>query len=175
MSGTRLVQFFMLATCFVIISLNMGAVEAGDACPEENTDYYLNDIKHFQGVSDWKECQGRCQADGGCKFWTYREDTNCWLKDSKAGKRSDGGATSGPKTPCNDCPSLEENTEYIANPANRIVNLYDVPSWQECQNACQNNWDCNNWTYNQDKSCSLLKFEGAKRDNHGATSGKKYC
>ena len=85
------------------------------ACPEENTDYFLNSITSPFKMSDqpitrtWEECGKMCKDEPTCAYWTWLDsqagDVNkfrCLLKTSNNGARAHGSAMSGDRN----CTSL---------------------------------------------------------------------
>ena len=54
-------------------------------CLDENTAYYGYNIVILK-TSDSSACQQRCKRTKRCKFWSFYDYGNCYLKTSKDGE-----------------------------------------------------------------------------------------
>jgi hypothetical protein len=70
-------------------------------CIESDTDYEGHDINASEDLrfTSWKDCADECvkRRNKGCKYWTYNINGQCFLKNSKAGKRYINWSYSGPR------------------------------------------------------------------------------
>merc|ERR1712080_72521 len=68
------------------------------SCPEMNVDMNGNDIEAFKGIETWNECGEICEGSFNCRFWTWTDLHECWLKTSDEGLAHDvKGCISGAK------------------------------------------------------------------------------
>ena len=63
---------------------------------EDGYDYFGNDAKSGQDSDGMKDCAEKCLAEPTCQFWSMEKSTGrCYLKTSKAGKKTMNGLLSG--------------------------------------------------------------------------------
>merc|ERR1712037_516181 len=69
-----------------------------------------------------------------------------------------------------ECPAYDVN---ILNPTNTLPYFQDVPSWEACGLLCEENAECNVWTYNDSGNCFLKEKNQGEEALSGVISGEK--
>ena len=79
------------------------AVSGNTACYQQDKDYKDNDLQTMENAASAEDCQKKCQALQGCKFFTYVLDTvpgegqACYAKTSDSGIYQRDDRVSGPQ------------------------------------------------------------------------------
>ena len=139
--------------------------------------YGYHDVPKNMKTTGPEECQVKCQQDDRCYHWSYYgSNSKCYLKKATA---LQGGAyvshgVAGPKN----CPLVSDTYEkkdcflhQVSYPGcGDIGKKFTVSGEGKCQEKCQNESRCKNWTYYVDKlvggaNCYL-------KDQNAPTCGK---
>ena len=129
--------------------------------------------KSWKWASEWSECSKIC-GDGGemvrmreCKNGTHTLDlSECNLDSNNVTM----------KCSYSTCPPCILFDTYYQG-ADEIETLTGITNIYLCHGSCQNNVDCEYWSFNQlDLTCQLLRTEGTEMDyNNNILSGPKNC
>jgi len=163
----------------------------GDPVPNET-----NDPTGLIGVLLSPEaCQDRCKDAELCQYWVFDNEGHCMLKKNKISQTARQNFTSGPKecqgdtgvvapTPPPYTDDLKERciqkdkgykglNLWNVRPDNY---LYNVPSFEYCQQHCFDEEECKFFTYMNDTTnrCSL-KYKDNSITTKDAISGPKEC
>ena len=95
----------LLHICYDKIFVNLKKLII--VCPEFDTDYYGNDISHYQTMSKtttWQECGQKCHDTLECAYWTWfnnfysgTDKNRCLLKTARGITKTRNWGISGDK------------------------------------------------------------------------------
>jgi hypothetical protein len=170
------------------VGLTSGPKYCNLGCLEEHTDYRGIDLTTLVLVTSPYKCQRHCQKNNDCAFFTYNHiSAVCILKSMvfKIKRKTflAATATSGAKICTGAC--FELNVLYQGETLRTVAN---VTNSMACQTACQNEIDCETFTYSErlfNTTCSLKNATGIKvsvpsrilasSNKPTAISGPKFC
>lgn len=153
-------------------------------CAEGAVEFRGHDIAVMRNVRSAPHCQQLCVSNNTCFYWTWDKNRQtCYLKDQHAGDfRVTGRQTLGKVSGARDCLPINPGCQNLDTTflGSVVLQLRNSATFETCQQNCQNNKDCEFWTWDvRSKLCQLRKAEpyGYVSDSStiGMLAGPKYC